>query len=38
MNSSYYDDYLNELGPVKRKFFLDVIRSKSYDEFLRIQN
>lgn len=38
MNSSYYDDYLDELGPVKRKFFLDVIRSKSYDEFLRIQN
>ena len=37
-HSKYYDDFLNELGPVKRKFFLDVIRSKSYDEFLRIQN
>ncbi len=33
-DSVYYDDYLNELGPVKRKFFLDVIESDSYDEFL----
>ena len=37
-NSPYYDDYLNELGPVKRKFFLDVVRSKSYDEFLGLQS
>jgi hypothetical protein len=37
-SSPYYDDYLNELGPVKRKFFLDVVRSKSYDEFLGLQS
>lgn len=36
-NSEYYEDYLDELGPVKRKFFLDVIESESYDEFLRLQ-
>lgn len=32
-DSIYYDDFLNELGPVKRKFFLDVIKSNTYDEF-----
>ena len=32
--SIYYDDFLNELGPVKRKFFLDVIEASSYDEYL----
>jgi glycosyltransferase involved in cell wall biosynthesis len=37
-NSKYYDDYLNELGPVKRKFFLDVIEADNYDEFLSLQN
>lgn len=31
--TQYYDDYLDNLGPVKRKFFLDIIESKSYDEF-----
>ena len=36
-NSTYYDDFLNELGPVKRKFFLDVIEAKSYDEYLSLQ-
>lgn len=36
-NSKYYEDYLTELGPVKRKFFLDVIEAKSYDEFLHLQ-
>jgi len=25
---------LNELGPVKRKFFLDIIEASSYDEYL----
>ena len=35
--SSNYDDFLNELGPVKRKFFLDVIEAKSYDEYLSLQ-
>ena len=33
-DSIYYDDFLNELGPVKRKFFLDVIEASSYDEYL----
>ncbi|WP_296860750.1 glycosyltransferase [uncultured Methanobrevibacter sp.] len=32
-DSIYYDDFLNELGPVKRKFFLDIIKSNTYDEF-----
>ena len=36
-DSIYYEDYLNELGPVKRKFFLDVIEANSYDEFLYLQ-
>ena len=29
----YYDDFLAELGPVKKKFFLDVLSSKDYEEF-----
>lgn len=29
----YYDDFLDELGPVKRKFFLDVLNSRDYVEF-----
>ena len=37
-DSVYYDDFLNELGPVKLKFFLDVIESDSYDEFLNLQD
>ena len=37
-DSPYYNDYLNELGPVKKKFFLDVIKASSYDEFLNLQN
>ena len=32
-SSQYYDDFLEELGPVKRKFFLDVLTADSYDEF-----
>lgn len=35
-NSVYYDDYLNELGPVKKKFFLNVIKANSYDEFVEL--
>lgn len=31
--SGYYEDFLNNLGPKKRKFFLDVLKSKSYSEF-----
>lgn len=32
-SSPYYDDYLNNLGPVKKKFFLDILKSENYDEF-----
>lgn len=35
-DSEYYDDYLNELGPVKKKFFLDVIKANNYYEFLQL--
>ena len=31
--SPYYNDYLENLGPVKKKFFLNVIRAENYDEF-----
>lgn len=31
--SEYYDDFLENLGPKKRKFFLDVLKSNSYSEF-----
>ena len=37
-DSIYYKDYLNELGPVKKKFFLDVIKADSYEEFIESQN
>ena len=29
----YYEDFLTQLGPIKKKFFLDVLASKDYDEF-----
>ena len=32
-STKYYDDFLVELGPVKRKFFLDVINARDYEEF-----
>ena len=32
-SSEYYQDYLDNLGPVKRKFFLDIIMSKDYEDF-----
>lgn len=32
--SEYYLDFLENLGPVKKKFFLDIIDSKSYKNFL----
>lgn len=35
-DSPYYEDYLAELGPVKRKFFLDVIKANDYEEFLEL--
>lgn len=31
--TEYYQDYLENLGPVKRKFFLDVLKAKDYHEF-----
>ena len=34
-NSEYYDDFLENLGPVKRKFFLDVIKAGDYSEFAK---
>ena len=37
-DSVYYEDYLNELGPVKKKFFLDVIEAENYEEFLALKN
>lgn len=33
-SSEYYQDYLDNLGPVKRKFFLDVLRYDNYKEVL----
>lgn len=32
-DSQYYSDFLENLGPVKKKFFLDIIASKDYEEF-----
>ena len=29
--TQYYDDFLDQLGPVKRKFFLDVLKSEDYE-------
>ena len=36
--SEYYDDFLVQLGPIKKKFFLDVLKSKNYDEFSDMSN
>ena len=32
--TEYYDDFLENLGPVKKKFFLDILKSENYDEFI----
>lgn len=32
-STPYYEDYLANLGPVKKKFFLDILKSKDYDDF-----
>ncbi|WP_405294789.1 glycosyltransferase family 2 protein [Methanobrevibacter sp.] len=29
----YYWDFLDQLGPIKKKFFLDVLSSRDYEEF-----
>lgn len=34
----YYQDYLDNLGPVKKKFFLDIIESEDYDDFLSLNS
>lgn len=36
-HSQYYEDYINNLGPVKKKFFLDVLKAKNYNGFLKMQ-
>ena len=32
-SSQYYQDYLDNLGPVKRKFMCDILRAGNYEEF-----
>ena len=34
--TQYYDDFLDQLGPVKRKFFLDVLKSNDYEGYIKI--
>lgn len=34
--SKYYNDFLDNLGPVKKKFFKDVLKTSSYEEFIAI--
>ena len=36
--SKYYQDYLDNLGPVKKKFFLDIIKSKNYNDYLALNS
>ena len=36
--TSYYNDFLANLGPVKKKFFCDILKSKDYDEFVRFNS
>lgn len=36
-SSKYYEDYLENLGPVKKKFFLDILSSKNYEEYLSLR-
>ncbi len=31
----YYSDYLENLGPVKKKFFSDILKSENYDDFIK---
>ena len=32
-STPYYGDYLDNLGPVKKKFFLDILKSTDYEDF-----
>lgn len=34
--SEYYTDYLDNLGPVKKKFFQDILKADNYDEFVSL--
>ena len=36
-SSDYFDDYLENLGPVKKRFMLDIIESKDYEDYLELQ-
>lgn len=33
-SSPYYNDYLENLGPVKKKFFQNILKAKDYEEFI----
>ena len=37
-DSEYYQDFLDNLGPIKRKFFLDVIDADDYEEFMELNS
>ena len=37
-STQYHQDYLDNLGPVKRKFFLDILESTDYDDFRRLNS
>lgn len=32
-STQYYRDYLENLGPIKKKFFLDILKSNDYEHF-----
>ncbi|MBQ6100218.1 MAG: glycosyltransferase family 2 protein [Methanobrevibacter sp.] len=34
--TEYYQDYLDNLGPVKRKFFEDILKSENYEDFVNL--
>ena len=36
--SKYYQDFLDNLGPIKKKFFLDIIASKNYQDFIALNS
>ncbi|WP_458457000.1 glycosyltransferase family 2 protein [Methanobrevibacter sp.] len=37
-SSQYYSDFLENLGPVKKKFFLDIIASRNYQDFIKLNS
>ena len=36
-SSEYYEDYMLHLGPIKKKFFKNILKAKNYEEFLKLQ-